>query len=119
MQEMTGKQLRFRSDLPFESSSTRNEVRNDETKLSIRPREISTGRVGDSRTTKNSMGRNGYRDYIHFQDSQKNRDQTGHSCFPNDVPTTRKRSISRDELEEIDSKKPRKDREVASKTRVG
>ena len=116
MQQMTGKQLRFQSDLPFQSSSTRNgnEVRNDETKLSRRPREISTGRVRDTRTTKNSMGRNGYRDYIHFQDSQKNRDQTGHSRFPNDVPTTtRKRSISRHELEEIESKKRRKDSEVA------
>lgn len=120
MQQMTGKQLRFQSDLPFQSSSTSNEVRNDETKLSKKPREISTGRVGDSTTTKNSMGRNGYRDYIHFQDSQKNRDQTSHSRFPNDVPTTtRKRSISRHELEEIDNKKPRKDSEVASKTRVG
>lgn len=120
MQQMTGKQLRFQSDLPFQSSSTRNQVRNDETKLSKRPREISAGRVGDLRTTKKTMGSNGYRDDIHFKDSEKNRYQTGHSRFPNHVPpTTRKRSISRPELEEIESKKRRKDSEVASKTRVG
>lgn len=120
MQQMTGKQLRFRSGFPVQSSSTSSEVRNDEPKLPIRPRETSTERVGGSIARRNSLGSYGYQDYKYdSRDGQRNGGQTRYSRFPNDVPTTtRKRSISRDELEEVNSKKPRKDSEVATKTRV-
>lgn len=114
MQQMTGRQLKFQSGLPVQRSRARKVVMKDEVKLPVRPRGSSTGRLGGSRATRNSM--RSYDD----RHGESGRNRVSYDGFPIEVSTTTiKRPISRNEQEEMNSKKPRKDPEVASQARVG
>lgn len=118
---MTGKQLKFQSGLPVHRSRARNEVTKDELKLPVRPWGSSTGRLGGSETARNSKRSYGDPDRgAAFRHGESDRNRPRYGGFPSEVSTTtRKRPISRDDLEEMNRKKPRKDHEVASQTRVG
>lgn len=118
---MTGKQLKFVSGLPVESSKGRIDVIKDELRLPARRRGSSTARLGGWRTARNSM--RSYRDPdrgYRFRHGESDKNQLQYDSYPIEVSTTtRKRPISRDEQEESNSKKPRKDPEFGSQTTVG
>lgn len=118
---MTGKQLKFESGLPVQSSVGRKDVMKDEVELPVRRRGSSTGRLGGWRTARNST--RGYGDPDRrdpFRHGESERYRPKYRCLPIKLPSTsRKRPISRDEQEEMNSKKPRKDPEIDSQATVG
>lgn len=115
---MTGRQLKFVSGLPVESSKGRTDVIKDEVKLPVRRRR---SRLGSWRTARNSIRSYGDPDRGYpFRHGESDKNRLKYDGYPIEVfTTTRKRPISRDEQEGFNSKKLRKDPEIGSQAKVG